>query len=89
MLTYPLNFNDLAELGVGDFRFDGMRAIHGAVISNQPSILRYLIDQGADVNARNDLGWTPLMIAGGIFLANAKKDFPIAAEMLRAAGATD
>jgi hypothetical protein len=53
------------------------------VISNQPSILRYLIDEGADVSATNELGWTPLMIAEGIFLANAKKDFPIAARMLR------
>jgi len=85
LLTYPLNFNDLALLGVGDFRFDGMMAIHGAVISNQPSILRYLIDEGADVDATNDLGWTPLMIAEGIFLANAKKEFPIAAQMLREA----
>jgi ankyrin repeat protein len=85
LLTYPLNFNELATLGVGDFRFDGTTAIHGAVISNQPSILRYLIDQGADVNATNELGWTPLMIAEGIFLANAKKDFPIAAQMLREA----
>jgi ankyrin repeat protein len=83
LLTYPQNFNELANLGVGDFRFDGTTAIHGAVISNQPSILRYLIDEGADVSATNELGWTPLMIAEGIFLANAKKDFPIAARMLR------
>jgi ankyrin repeat protein len=85
LMTYPLNFEELANLGVGDFRFDGMTALHGAVISNQPSIVRYLIDAGADVNARNELGWTPLMVAEGIFLANAKKEFPIAAAMLREA----
>ncbi|HEX7081526.1 MAG TPA: ankyrin repeat domain-containing protein [Gammaproteobacteria bacterium] len=87
LLTYPLNFDDLDELGMGDPRFDGMTALHGAVISNQPSIVRYLIDQGADVNATNTLGWTPLMVAEGIFLANAKKEFPAAAEMLREAEA--
>lgn len=83
LLTYPHNIDDLVDLGFGDPRFDGMTALHGAVISNQPSILKYLIEQGADVGARNDLGWTPLMIAEGIFLANAKKEFPIAAEILR------
>jgi hypothetical protein len=34
-LTYPRNFNELVTLGVGDFRFDGMTALHGAAISNQ------------------------------------------------------
>ncbi len=87
LLTYPENFDELVHLGVGDFRFDGMRAIHGAVISNQPSILAYLIEQGADVNVRNELGWTPYMMTQGLFLANARKDFPVAAQMLVEAGA--
>ena len=85
LMTYPRNFDDLAKLGVGDPRFDGMSAIHGAVISNQPSIVRYLIDQGADVSATNDLGWSPLMMAEGMFLTNSKKEFPLAAAMLREA----
>ena len=87
LLTYPENFDELVHLGVGDFRFDGMRAIHGAVISNQPSVLAYLIENGADVNATNELGWTPYMMTQGLFLANARKEFPIAAEMLIEAGA--
>jgi ankyrin repeat protein len=85
LLTYPLNIEDLRSLGVGDPRFDGMTAVHGAVLSNQPSILKYLIEQGADAEATSRLGWTPLMIAEGIFLANAKKEFPVAAAMLREA----
>jgi ankyrin repeat protein len=88
LLTYPLNIEDLRNLGVGDPRFDGMTALHGAVLSNQPSILEYLIQQGGDIEATNELGWTPLMIAEGIFIANAKKEFPVAAETLRAAKAT-
>lgn len=83
--TYPENFDDLAGLGVGDPRFDGMTALHGAVISRQESILRYLIDQGADVAARNELGWTPLIMAEGVFLANERKEYPVAVEILRAA----
>src|SRR5437667_9092445 len=34
---YPDNFDQLADLGVGDPRWDGMTAIFGAIISNQPS----------------------------------------------------
>ncbi len=87
LLDYPVNMNDLLNLGVGDPRWDGMEAVHGAVICNQPSILKFLIDHGADVNARNRLGWTPLMISKGIFMANSKKEFPKEAEMLKKAGA--
>lgn len=69
-------------------RFDQMTALHGAVICNQPSMVEYLISQGAEVNAKNRLGWTPLMVAGGLYIANNKKEFPAAAEILRRAMAT-
>jgi ankyrin repeat protein len=85
LLRYPDNFQDLADLGTGDPRFAEMTALHGAVICNQPSIVKYLIDQGAEVNARNRLGWTPLMIAGGLYIANAHKTSPGSAEILREA----
>jgi uncharacterized protein len=83
--TYPENMNDLLDLGVGDPRFNAMTALHGAVISNQPSILQYLIEKGAKLDAKNQLGWTPLMMTKGLFLANAYKEFPVAAKMLREA----
>lgn len=83
--TYPTNIDKLLDLGVGDPRFNGMTAMHGAVISNQPSIVQYLIDQGAKLDATNQLGWTPLMITKGIFLANAYKEFPGEAKMIREA----
>lgn len=85
LLRYPDNIQDLLDLGVGDMRFDQMTALHGAVICNQPSIVTYLIEQGAEVNAKNRLGWTPLMVAGGLYIANGKKDNPAAAEILRKA----
>jgi len=85
LLRYPDNFQDLVDLGVGDPRFADMTALHGAVICNQPSIVKYLIDHGAEVNAKNRLGWTPLMIAGGLYIANAHKTSPGSAQVLREA----
>jgi uncharacterized protein len=85
LLTYPDNMNDLLDLGVGDPRWDGMTALHGAIISNQPSIVRYLVEKGADIEAKNRLGWTPMMITKGIFMANSKKEFPVARQILEAA----
>ena len=85
LLRYPDNFQDLLDTGTGDPRFAEMTALHGAVICNQPSILKYLIAQGAEVNAKNRLGWTPLMVAGGLYIANAHKTSPESAEILRAA----
>jgi ankyrin repeat protein len=76
LLYYPLNIKDLVDLGVGDPRWDDCTALHGSIIANQPSITQYLIDQGADVDARNSLGWTPLMMSRGVFLANASREYP-------------
>ena len=83
---YPDNFEeDLANLGVGDPRWDGFSALHGAVICNQPSILQFLVDRGAKVDIQSRLGWTPLTISKGIFMANSKKEFPAAAKILQKA----
>jgi ankyrin repeat protein len=85
LLRYPDNINQLLDLNVGDMRFDQMTALHGAVICNQPSIVEYLIAQGAQVNAKNRLGWTPLNVSGGLYIANNRKDFPREAEILKKA----
>jgi hypothetical protein len=87
LLYYPLNFSELADKVQGDPRWSGSTALHGAVVSGQPGIVKYLIERGADVNAKTKLGWTPLDMAGGIFFANARKDYPAAAEILRSAEA--
>jgi len=87
LLYYPHNIEELLDLGVGDPRWDGCTALHGSIISNQPSITAYLIEQGADPEVRNDLGWTPLMMSRGVFLANASREFPGAeAVLLKALG---
>lgn len=85
LLTYPENMNDLLDLGVGDPRWDGMTALHGAVLSNQPGIVQFMVDHGAQLDAKNRLGWTPLMMTKGIFMANSKKEFPAAAQILKKA----
>ncbi len=82
LLDYPKNMDDLLNLGVGDPRWNGMTALHGAVVSNQPSLVQFLVDNGAQVDATNTLGWTPLMITKGIFMANSRKEFPAAAKIL-------
>lgn len=85
LLRYPDNIQDLLNLGVGDMRFNQMTPLHGAAIGNQTSIVEYLISQGAVLNAKNQLGWTPLMVAGGLYIANGKKEAPAVAEILRKA----
>jgi len=85
LLRYPDNFEELITLGMGDPRFADSTALHGAVICNQPSIVKFLIDQGAEINARNRLGWTPLMMAGGLYIANAHKTSPESARIIREA----
>lgn len=85
LIYYPTNIDELAEIGAGDPRWDGSTALHGAVVSGQPSIARYLIDQGADIDAVNDSGWTPLMLSRGFFLANAEKVYPEVEAVITAA----
>ena len=58
---------------MGDPRWSGSTALHGAIISNQPSIVQYLVDHGATLDAKTALGWTPLMVAEGVFFAQRKE----------------
>ena len=85
LLYYPHNIDDLLELGVGDPRWSGATPLIGAVVSGQPSIVQWLVDHNARVDDKTKLGWTPLLVAEGVFFANAKKEFPQAAVILRKA----
>jgi ankyrin repeat protein len=82
LLYYPHNIEDISDLGAGDPRWDDSTALHGSIIANQPSITRYLIEQGANPAAKNALGWTPLLMTRGVFLANAEREFPEAEQVL-------
>jgi len=83
LLNYPLNINNMPPNALGDVRWSGATALHGAVVSGQISIVKYLIDGGAQVDAKTRLGWTPLMLAGGVFVSNTKKEFPEIAALLK------
>ena len=87
LLYYPHNIAELLELGTGDPRWSGSTALHGAILANQPSIVQYLVDHGANIDARTDLGWTPLMMSRGVFLANTGREFPAAEAILVKAAA--
>jgi len=82
LLDYPKNMNELLNLGIGDPRRDGMTALFGAIISNQPSIVQFIVDHGEKLDEKNRLGWTPLMMTKGVFMANSKKEFPVAAQII-------
>jgi ankyrin repeat protein len=85
LLYYPLNMEQLVGNVLGDPRWSGVTALHAAVVSGQASIVKFLMDHGAQIDAKTKLGWTPLMLAEGVFFANAKKEFPAAAAMLKQA----
>ncbi|HVH28932.1 MAG TPA: ankyrin repeat domain-containing protein [Vicinamibacterales bacterium] len=85
LLYYPLNQDELSKNVQGDPRWSGSTALHASVVSGQPGITKFLLEQGARVDARTKLGWTALMMAEGIFYANARKDYPAAAALLRKA----
>jgi Ankyrin repeats (3 copies) len=85
LLYYPLNMAELADTVPGDPRWADCTALHAAVVSGQASIVQFLVDHGAKLDAKTRSGWTPLMVAGGVFFANAKKEFPAAAEILKKA----
>jgi ankyrin repeat protein len=82
LLYYPHNLSELQDLGVGDPRWSGSTALHGSIISNQPSIVQYLVDHGAKLDAKTKTGWTPLMMTRGVFLANTGRLFPQAEAIL-------
>ncbi|MEO5924621.1 MAG: ankyrin repeat domain-containing protein [Bryobacteraceae bacterium] len=85
LLYYPLNLDELRSKVLGDPRWDGSTPLIGAIISGQASLVQYLIDHGARVDTKTKLGWTPLMVAEGVFFANAKKEYPVAAAIIRKA----
>ena len=85
LLYYPLNQNELSGKVPGDPRWSGSTALHAAVVSGQAGIVQYLVDRGARVDAKTQSGWTPLMLAEGVFFANAKKEYPAAAAILKKA----
>ena len=88
LLRHPLNLAELdAQRDRGDMRWGGSTALHGAAMIGSNLIVQYLLEQGADIDAPNVLGWTPLMVAEGVFVANTEKAWPDTVALLRELGA--
>jgi ankyrin repeat protein len=68
---------------LGDVRWAGSTALHGAVITYQLSIIRFLVEKGAKLDARNQLGWTPLMLTQGMLNAANARFYPEAEALLK------
>ena len=66
---------------------NGDTALHGAVIRGSESLVRFLVDQGADLESVNERDWTPLTIAEGVFYSNTGKRFPEMEKLLLELGA--
>ena len=64
---------------------NGETALHGAIYrAGSISVARFLIDKGAKLDAKNNLGWTPLIAADGVeYTPNILKRYPEAAAFLR------
>ena len=50
-------------------------------------VVRFLHDKGADLNAVNETGWTPLSIAEGVFYPNTFNRHPDIVTLLEFLGA--
>ncbi len=55
------------ELGnpIDAANYRGMTALHGAAFRGANNVVEYLVEQGADLDARTALGYSPLAIADG------------------------
>ena len=80
---HPLNLEEFGEEALGDMRWGGSTALHGAAIRGADSIIKYLVEKGARVDAKNKLGWTPLIVAQGVFVANTEKAWPSTIALLK------
>ena len=60
----------------------GETALHGAAYRGAPSIVDYLVGQGAELDARSAQGWTPWTIANGVFYSLFYKEQPATAARL-------
>jgi ankyrin repeat protein len=81
--AYPDNLEQLPETALADVRWSGSTALHGAAIMDQLSIIQFLVEKGARLDARNKLGWTPLMITQGMLVAANGRWKPRAEALLR------
>ena len=79
--SLPLNRAEFRD--VGDTRWAGSTALHGAALRGVNSVVRFLLEQGATLDTTSDLGWTPLMLAVGMYIGQTEKEQPQTADLIR------
>ncbi len=79
----------LVELGVDINATNDMdsTALHGAASRGANSIVQFLVDKGADLEAKNARGWTAMTYAEGIFQNNTIVPYPSTEALLSKMGA--
>ena len=80
------------ELGndVDAANVDGNTALHGAAFRGTQGtelVIQVLVDNGANINARNTWGWTPLTIVEGLYFNATNTLDPNGVALLRKLGA--
>ena len=76
------HFLDLSD-ALGDMRWSGGTALHAAAFRGANTIVRWLVDKGAKLDAKNKIGWLPVTVAGPIFEAATEKHQPQTVALLR------
>ena len=56
---------------------------HGAALLGHESIIRFLVEKGAKLDARNKAGWTPLMVTQGMLVAANARCYPKTEALLK------
>jgi ankyrin repeat protein len=67
----------------------GRTAMHGAALRGANNIVQFLYDHGAKLDVVDKKGWTPLVIAEGVFYPDVFKSEVQTAELLRKLGAKE
>jgi hypothetical protein len=75
--------DELPTPAYGDMRWGGATALHGAALRGVNTVVKYLVDQGARLDARTRLGWTPYMVANHVFASNVERSWPDTAAYIR------
>lgn len=65
----------------------GDTALHGAAAMGVDTIVQVLVDEGAKLNVKNKRGWTPLIIAEGVYEGGVINRLPNTAALLLKLGA--
>ncbi len=69
------------DINAANYR--GMTALHGAAFRGANNVAEYLVAQGADLDARTELGYSPLAIADGFSYSDFYKAQKHTAALLR------